>query len=53
MTDIFDNSILMIEPIIRLFLHVGGVFSEFSESVGLDLLDPVLLVFELRVQFIF
>lgn len=50
--DVLDCSVLVVEPVVHLFLHVAPVFLELTQSVLFDLLDSVALPLQFVVKFV-
>ena len=52
MRDVLDDSILVLEAVIHLLIHIRVVLPELSKRVSLNLLDALLLPSELRVELV-
>ena len=52
MRNVLDNSILVVESVVHLLLHILVLLFEFPDGVSFYLLDPLLLRFKLFLKLV-
>ena len=50
MGNVLNHSILVLESVVHLLRHIGMIFLEFTEGVGLNLLNSLALGREFRIK---